>query len=102
MGHKPFLILADHLTRKGIAVLRFDDRGFGRSKGEYSKATSADFATDALAGIEYLKSRKEIDKSKIGLVGHSEGGMIGPLAAAQSNDVGFLVLIAAPGDPPTK
>lgn len=99
MGHKPFLVLADHLTRKGIAVLRFDDRGVGKSTGNFGNATSADFATDALASVDYLKTRSEIDSKRIGLVGHSEGGMIGPIAAVQSPDVAFLVLIAGPGIP---
>ena len=99
MGHKPFLVLADHLTRKGIAVLRFDDRGVGKSGGSFVNATSADFATDALAGVDYLKTRPEIDSKRIGLTGHSEGGMIGPIAAVQSPDVAFLVLIAGPGIP---
>ena len=81
-GHKPFLVLADHLTRNGIAVLRVDDRGVGGSSGKTSAATSEDFAGDVLAGIEYLKTRKEIDPRRIGLVGHSEGGIIAPLVAS--------------------
>ena len=96
-GHKPFRVLAHHLTRLGIAVLRVDDRGVGKSTGNFSEATSEDFATDALAGIEYLKSRKEIARDKIGLVGHCEGGLVGPIAAARSKDVAFLVLMAGPG-----
>ena len=95
--HKPFLVLADHLTKKGIGVLRFDDRGVGKSTGDHSIATSADFATDALSAVAYLKSRKEIDTTKIGLAGHSEGGIIAPLAAAKSDDVNFIVLIAGTG-----
>lgn len=97
MGHKPFLVIADHLTRKGIAVLRFDDRGIGKSSGDFSKATSEDFASDVLAGIDYLKTRDDIRHGQIGLVGHSEGGLIGPMVAARSNDVAFLVLLAGPG-----
>jgi fermentation-respiration switch protein FrsA (DUF1100 family) len=96
-GHKPFLILADHLTRKGVAVLRVDDRGVGGSTGDTEKATSEDFAGDVLAGVEFLKGRKEIDPKRIGLVGHSEGGMIAPMVAAQSKDVAFIVLLAGPG-----
>jgi pimeloyl-ACP methyl ester carboxylesterase len=96
-GHKPFLVLADHLTRLGIAILRVDDRGVGNSTGSFSEATSQDFAADALAGIEYLKTRKEIDHAKIGLVGHGEGGLIAPMAAAQSRDVAFVVMMAGPG-----
>lgn len=97
MGHKPFLVLADHLTRKGIAVLRCDDRGFGKSTGAYQGATAADFVTDAEACVAYLKGRKEIDPKKIGLIGHSEGGMVAPLVAAKSDGVAFIVLLAGPG-----
>ncbi|MGV8075839.1 MAG: alpha/beta hydrolase family protein [Methanosarcina sp.] len=97
MGHRPFLVLSDYLTRQGIAVLRFDDRSVGGSTGNFSKATTEDFAGDVLSGIEYLKSRKDIDSSKIGLIGHSEGGLIAPLVAVESNDVAFIVLLAAPG-----
>src|SRR5215813_2980898 len=96
-GHKPFLVLADHLTRLGIAVLRVDDRGVGGSTGNFSEATSEDFASDALAGVEYLKTRKDIAPGKIGLLGHCEGGLIAPLAAAQSRDVAFVVMMAGPG-----
>lgn len=98
-GHKPFLVLADHLTRKGVAVLRVDDRGVGASSGTQRDATSEDFANDVLAGVEFLKTRREIDRRRIGLVGHSEGGLIGPLAAVRSKDVAFLVLLAGPGLP---
>lgn len=98
-GHKPFLVIADYLTKNGIAVLRFDDRGIAQSTGDYSKATSEDFTKDVLAALEFLKERKEIDKTKIGLIGHSEGGMIAPMAAFQSNDVAFIVLMAGPGIP---
>jgi pimeloyl-ACP methyl ester carboxylesterase len=97
LGHKPFLVLADHLTRQGIAVLRVDDRGTGGSTGEVMKATSEDFAGDAAAGVEFLKGRAEVQKKKIGLVGHSEGGMIAPMVAARSGDVAFIVLLAGPG-----
>ena len=96
-GHKPFLVLADYLTKLGIAVLRVDDRGVGNSTGSFSEATSQDFAADALAGIEYLKTRKEINHGKIGLVGHGEGGLIAPMVAAQSGDVAFVVMMAGPG-----
>lgn len=97
LGHKPFLVLADHLTRRGIAVLRCDDRGVGKSTGDHATATSADFATDVEACVAYLKTRKEIDSKKIGLIGHSEGGLIAPMVAARSSDVAFLVLLAGPG-----
>ena len=96
-AHKPFWILADHLTRKGIAVLRVDDRGVGGSTGNVSQATSEDFAEDVLAGVAYLKSRKEIDRKKIGLIGHSEGGIIAPMAAVKSKEVAFIVLMAGTG-----
>jgi pimeloyl-ACP methyl ester carboxylesterase len=98
-GHRPFLVLADYLTRRGIAVLRVDDRGVGGSTGEVLQATSEDFARDVLAGVMYLKTRKEIDPNRIGLIGHSDGGVIGPLAAVDSNDVAFLVLMAGCGVP---
>lgn len=97
MGHKPFLVLADHLTRNGIAVLRYDDRGTAGSKGDFATATSEDFAADAEAAIQYLQTRKEINQKKIGLVGHSEGGMIAPMVAARNKDVGFIVLLAGTG-----
>ncbi len=97
LGHKPFLVIADHFTRNGIAVLRFDDRGVGQSTGDFATATSADFATDVQAGVEYLKTRKEINARKIGLAGHSEGGLIAPMVAAKSADVAFIVLMAGPG-----
>lgn len=96
-GHKPFLIIADYLTKKGIAVLRFDDRGTGQSSGDFTSATSLDFATDVESAILYLKSRKEIDKNKIGLMGHSEGGLVAPMVTAKSSDVSFLVLLAGMG-----
>jgi fermentation-respiration switch protein FrsA (DUF1100 family) len=97
MGHRPFLILADYLTRRGIAVLRADDRGFAKSTGNFSGATTADFATDAEAGVAYLKSRSEVDPHKIGLIGHSEGGLIAPMVAARNHDVAFIVMMAGPG-----
>jgi hypothetical protein len=96
-GHKPFLIIADYLTRRGIAVLRFDDRGVGKSTGDFRAATTFDFASDVTSAIEYLKSRMEVDNRKIGLIGHSEGGIIAPLVASSSEDVSFIVLLAGPG-----
>ncbi len=96
-GHKPFYLLSDYLTRNGFAVLRYDKRGVGKSTGDYSKATISDFVTDASNALEYLKSRKEIDSSKIGMLGHSEGGIIAPMVASKSSDVKFMVLLAAPG-----
>ena len=97
MGHKPFLVLADDLTRRGIAVLRVDDRGVGKSTGDLANATSKDFAGDVKAGVAYLKTRKEVDPRKIGLIGHSEGGLIAPMVAAESGDVAFVVLLAGTG-----
>lgn len=97
MTHKPFLVLADHLTRNGIAVLRFDDRGFGESEGDHSAATSLDFATDVEAAVEYLLSRSEINKTQIGLAGHSEGGLIAPIVTSRNKDVSFMILLAGPG-----
>jgi pimeloyl-ACP methyl ester carboxylesterase len=96
-GHRPFLVLADYLTRRGIAVLRVDDRGVGGTTGNFDKATAVGFAADAMAGVTYLKSREEINHELIGLVGHSEGGMIAPMVAVQSPDIAFIVLIASPG-----
>jgi uncharacterized protein len=97
LGHKPFLVLADYLTRQGIAVLRVDDRGVGGSTGSVANSTSEDFAADVTAGIEFLKARKEIDPKQIGLIGHSEGGLIAPMVAAQNGDVAFIVLMAGTG-----
>jgi len=96
-GHKPFLVLADYLTRHGIAVLRADDRGVGQSGGQFASATTADFATDAEAGVAYLKTRPEIHAAKIGLIGHSEGGTIAPMVAARNRDVAFIVMLAGTG-----
>ncbi|KLE34848.1 hypothetical protein AAW00_08385 [Aurantiacibacter luteus] len=97
MGHKPFAVLADHLTRSGMAVLRFDDRGVGGSSGDYASATSADLATDANAAARYLASRADIRADAVGFIGHSEGGMIGPIAMADNPAVAFLVMLAGPG-----
>jgi pimeloyl-ACP methyl ester carboxylesterase len=97
LGHHPFLILADHLTRKGIAVLRYDKRGIGKSSGDYANATTEDFANDCESALAYLKNRKELDPKKIGLIGHSEGGIIAPMVAARSKDIAWIVLLAGPG-----
>lgn len=96
-GHRPFLIVADYLTRNGIAVLRADDRGVGGSTGDAVNATTKDLATDALAGVAYLKSRSEIDHKRMGLVGHSEGANIASIAATQSNDVSYIVMLGGMG-----
>ncbi|MFD2145197.1 alpha/beta hydrolase family protein [Mucilaginibacter antarcticus] len=95
--HKPFWVIADHLSRNGIAVLRVDDRGVGQTTGGDPNATSADFAKDVLVGIDYLKKHAGIDTKNIGLIGHSEGGVIAPLAALQSNDVAFIISLAGIG-----
>ena len=102
MGHRPFLVLADHLTRSGILVLRFDDRGVGESTGSFGKATVEDFAADAGAAVAFLRKQPKVDAARLGLVGHSEGGLSGPMAAAETGDVKFLVLLAAPGVPMTE
>jgi len=93
-GFKPFAIIADHLTRNGIVVLRCDDRGFASSTGDRSQATTEDFADDVLAQVTYLKTRSEIDTSHIGLLGHSEGGIIAPMVDVKSDDIEFVVLMA--------
>lgn len=97
MNHKLFAVLADHLTRKGYIVLRVDDRGIGKSTGIFSEATSEDFAKDVNSSVDYLLSRKEVNKNKIGLIGHSEGGMIAPMVAAARKDINYIVLLAGPG-----
>jgi uncharacterized protein len=99
MGHKPFLVIADYLSRNGIAVLRYDDRGVGGSQGKYSEATSADLATDAEAAYNFLRNNPKIDQSKIGFAGHSEGGLIAAMAAAANPSVGFIVSLAGTGVP---
>jgi len=99
LGHKPFFVLADHLTKSGIAVLRFDDRGTAESTGDFATATSLDFVIDVESAIKYLQTRKEINKKRIGLVGHSEGGIIAPMVAAESKDINFIVLLAGMGIP---
>lgn len=97
MNHKPFLILADFLSRNGIAVLRYDDRGVAKSGGDFASATTYDFADDAESALLYLKSRKEIDGSKTGMIGHSEGGQIAAILGARSKSLNFLVALAGPG-----
>lgn len=97
MGHKPFLVIADHLTRNGIAVLRFDDRGAGGSTLGKGGITTRSNARDVKAAVDFLKTRKEIDKKKIGLIGHSEGGMIAFILAAEDKGICFIVSLAGPG-----
>lgn len=98
-SHRTFLVLADYLTRCGIATLRADKRGVWKSTGDFYRATTEDFASDALAGVAYLKTRKEIKPAQIGIVGHSEGSMIAPMLAARSPDIAFIVMMAGAGVP---
>lgn len=99
LEHKPFLVIADHLTRNGIAVLRYDDRGTARSGGSFATATTDDFVDDALAAVAFAQTRPEVDPKRVGIVGHSEGGLIAPMAAARSDSVAYIVLLAGPGMP---
>ncbi len=98
LGHKPFLVIADYLTRMGFAVLRYDDRGTGKSTGDFSTATTYDFVDDAAAAVAFLQKDKRIDKKRIGLIGHSEGGIVAPLLAVKNKSVAFVVLLAAPAE----
>ncbi len=95
-NHRPFLVLADYLTRRGIAVLRYDKRGIGKSTGSVDSATTLNLASDAQAAVAYLKARQDIDATKIGLIGHSEGAMIAPYLATHSPDIAWIVLLAPP------
>ena len=99
LGHEIFHVIADHLTRNGLVVLRYDERGLGESTGIFQGATSEDFAKDVHTAVDQLLSRPEVNKKKIGLIGHSEGGMIAPMVATSRKDIDFLVLLAAPGVP---
>jgi uncharacterized protein len=99
MGHRPFLVIADYLARHGIASLRYDDRGFAKSTGSFQAATSADFAADAEAALHFLQGVSGIARDRVGIIGHSEGGLIGPMVAARTRDAAFLVLLAGPGMP---
>jgi pimeloyl-ACP methyl ester carboxylesterase len=96
-SHRTFLVLADYLTRRGIATLRADKRGVWKSTGNFFTATTKDFASDAFAGVVYLKTRKEINPAQIGIIGHSEGAMIATMLAAQNSDIAFIVLMAGAG-----
>lgn len=97
-GHKPFMVMADYLSRNGIAVLRYDKRGCGESEGDFDEATYDDFASDGWSAVQYLKNRKDIDFNTIGIAGHSEGGSTGPMAAAEK-ELDYLILLGAPGLP---
>jgi len=95
--HKPFLVLADHLARQGIATLRLDDRGIGGSTGDLSQVTTADLAADVNAAVAFLQTQPEIDRKRIGVLGHSEGGIVGPAAAAKNEGIAFVVMLAGTG-----
>lgn len=97
--HRPFLVLADYLTRRGIIVLRYDDRGVGESTGDFGAATSPDFADDAEAAFRFLRARNEVHADAIGVIGHSEGGIIAQLLASRLPELAYVVMIAGPGVP---
>ena len=97
MAHKPFLVLADYLTRRGIAVLRYDDRGTAKSTGVFATATTRDFAQDAAAAVQWLRQHPHIDPGRVGAIGHSEGGLIAPMLAERDPKLGFIVLLGGPG-----
>jgi pimeloyl-ACP methyl ester carboxylesterase len=97
--HKPFAVIADYLTKKGFAVLRVDDRGMGKSTGNFDQSTTLDFVKDVEASVDFLEKQPQIDKGKIGLIGHSEGGMIAPIVADERKEIQFIVLLAGPGIP---
>lgn len=99
VGHKPFLVLADHLARHGVASLRYDDRGHAESEGDHMGSTVADFAADAAAALAFLAAQPKIDRDALGILGHSEGGLTAPRVAASNAEVDFLVLLAPPGEP---
>ena len=96
MNHRPFWVIADYLSRRGVAVLRYDDRGMGGSTGEVLNATSMDFSYDAEAAFDFLRNRKEINASQVGILGHSEGGIINFMVAERRPEVAFLVSLAGP------
>jgi pimeloyl-ACP methyl ester carboxylesterase len=97
LGHKPFAVLADYLCKRGYIVLRADDRGTGLSSGDFTSATTADFCADARAQLAWLKKQPEVDTARMGLLGHSEGGLIAGMLASQDKGIAFLILMAAPG-----
>lgn len=99
INHSPFLVLSDYLTRKGYGVLRYDERGIAESTGDFPNATTADLANDAAAAVRYLRELPGMNKVSIGVAGHSEGGIIAPMVAAQDDELGFVLLLAAPGVP---
>jgi hypothetical protein len=98
-NHKPFWVIADYFAKNGIATLRYDDRGIAQSEGNFAASTSQDFAEDAKAGLDFLKKHKLVDTNKLGIIGHSEGGMIAPMIAADDKSIDFIILLAGPGIP---
>ncbi len=98
-GHKPFRVLADYLSHRGFAVLRMDDRGTASSTGKFESATTADFATDAQAELQFLRSRPEVDSAHVGLLGHGEGAVIAAMLAAKDQTIAFAILLACPAVP---
>lgn len=96
-GHQPFAVIADHLTKQGFVILRVDDRGIGGTTGDVKNATTADFAKDVMVGLDYLKKRPEVNAKKLGMIGHSEGGMIAAMVGAERKDIDFIIFLAAPG-----
>lgn len=97
LEHKPFWVIADYLARRGIAVLRYDDRGVGKSKGNFAQATTADFAQDASAAVAFARTVPEVDPQKIGIIGHSEGGLVAPMVASTDKQLAWIILLAGPG-----
>jgi pimeloyl-ACP methyl ester carboxylesterase len=95
--HKPFAVLADFLTKNGFAVMRVDDRGVGKSNGVFQASTTGDFALDVEEHLNFAKQLPEVDSTKMGLLGHSEGGLIAPMVAARNKSVAFVILMAGPG-----
>ena len=96
LGHKPFLVLSDYLTRNGIAVIRYDDRGFGKSTGDATNATTYDLSLDAESVVKFIRNDSRLKDMKIGIIGHSEGGMIAPMVATRNSNVDFIVMLAGP------
>lgn len=96
-GHEIFTVIADHLCKKGMAVLRYDKRGVGASKGSFRTATTYDFADDAQAALNYMSKLPQIDGKRVGIIGHSEGGLIAPIVASRDKQTAFIVLMGGPG-----
>ncbi len=97
MGHKPFLVISDYLTRRGVVVLRYDDRGFAGSTGDFASGTTYDFADDALAALRFLQQHPNVNPDAAGIIGHSEGGLIAQIIAARSdNPAAFIIMLAGP------